>query len=254
MSTLDEYLAQDRWRPWDAMLDRLPIEHGQRVLDLGCGPGSISARLAQRGAIPIGVDQDLNFLEAARRNSPKRCRFLQGNILTLDGLELPAAHGLWCSFAAAYFPNFAPVLKKWSDHVVQGGWIALIEVDDLLSGHSPLASDIRTELGEFECAMLSEGSYDFCMGRRLAKICESIGLTVKQDTQWSDPELAFDGPASTEIIDAWRRRFARMPAMKSYFGETRFHEIVRSFLAAIARDDHLSSATVRMVVAAKGPR
>ena len=249
MSTLEEYLAQEQWRPWDAMLDRLPIESGQIILDLGCGPGTVAARLAKRGAVPIGVDQDATFLEAGRRRCPATCLFKQGNLVDLKSLDLPTADGLWSSFAAAYFPDFAPILRHWATQVAPEGWIALVEVDDILSGHAPMPPDILCSLAAFESSMLAEGHYDFHMGRRLGEYCRAADLTVLAEESWPDPELAFDGPASPAIVDAWERRFKRMTGMKAFLGEQRYNEVVRCFLETIACDDHTATASVRMVVA-----
>src|SRR5678816_3246466 len=70
MNLLAEYEAQDQWRDWDAMLKRLPIVRGQTVLDLGCGPGSVSARLAARATNVIGVDHNAEFISAAQQRCP----------------------------------------------------------------------------------------------------------------------------------------------------------------------------------------
>ncbi|MBN9264683.1 MAG: methyltransferase domain-containing protein [Hyphomicrobium sp.] len=42
---------------------------GKRVLDVGCGDGLLSARLAQEGAQIIGIDNDPRMLDAARRRA-----------------------------------------------------------------------------------------------------------------------------------------------------------------------------------------
>ncbi len=67
MDLLAEYQPKDRWRDWDAMLDGLPIAWDQTILDLGCGPGLVSAQLAARVANVVGVDRNVEFLSAARR-------------------------------------------------------------------------------------------------------------------------------------------------------------------------------------------
>jgi trans-aconitate methyltransferase len=236
MDLLAEYKAQDQWRDWDAMLERLPIVRGQTVLDLGCGPGSVSARLAVRAKNVVGVDHNAEFINAARQRCPKNCAFLRADLRTLDSQVIPSADGLWCSFAAAYFPDFAPVLKRWISRLSPRGWVALVEIDDLWGGHHPLPDDIRSALEEFEERLRTQGGYDFRMGRRLA-------------TVWNDAELAFSGPAPAEILAAWRRRFDRLPVMKTYFGAKRFDQIANAFLESISRPDHRSTAAVVMVQA-----
>ena len=254
MDLLAEYGAQDRWRDWDAMLKRLPIARDQTVLDLGCGPGSVSARLAARATNVVGVDHNAEFISAARQRCPNNCTFIEADLRALDPRVIPRAHGLWSSFAAAYFPDFLPVLKHWISCLLPGGWVALVEIDDLWRGHHPLPEDVRAALEEFEGRLRTQGGYDFRMGRQLVEACRDIGLTAISKSRWHDPELAFNGPAPAEILAAWRRRFARLPVMKAYFGAKRFEQISETFLDSISRPDHRSTAVVVMVQAERPPQ
>ena len=249
MNLLAEYEAQDQWRDWDAMLKRLPIMRGQTVLDLGCGPGLVSARLAARAMNVIGVDHNADFINIARRGCPENCAFLQADLRTIDARIIPHADGLWSSFAAAYFPNLSPVLKPWVSRLSPRGWVALVEIDDMWRGHHPLPEDVRAALEDFEEHSRNQGGYDFRMGRRLVTACRDIGLIAISEFRWHDTELAFNGPASAEVLAAWRRRFARLPVMKAYFGAERFDQIAVAFLESISRPDHRSTAAVVMVQA-----
>ncbi len=231
------------------MLKQLPIESGQTVLDLGCGPGLVSARLATRCASVIGIDREADFLEAARRHCPAKCGFVEADLAELDSLELRPANGMWSSFTAAYFPAFEPVLASWAACVKPGGWLAIVEIDDLLAGHHPLPVEIQRAFKEFTEHMRLNGLYDFRMGRRLGKMCRALGLTVVSETALEDRELAFDGEASPEILAAWKRRFERMSSMRAYFGARRFNEISQEFLETISSPAHYSTASVVMVLA-----
>jgi len=253
MDLIAEYVAQEQWREWDAILDRLPIARDQTVLDLGCGPGPVSARLAGRAAKVVGIDQNLELLNAARERCPANCRFLEADLRALESQNLPLADGLWSSFTAAYFPDFASVLQCWLSYLAPGGWIALVEIDDLWRGHHPLPDGVRAAFAEFADHIFAEGSYDCRMGRRLGAICQSVGFTIKAKYRVNDPELAFDGPAPPAILAAWQRRFARMPAMRTYLGADRFNEVTQSFLETISLSDHRSTAAVVVVQAERPP-
>ena len=46
--------------------------HGKRVLEIGCGNGRLSERLARLGAIVYANDPDAKLIAKARNNLPKR--------------------------------------------------------------------------------------------------------------------------------------------------------------------------------------
>jgi SAM-dependent methyltransferase len=50
----------------EPVLDLLAPRPGERILDLGCGDGALTARLAERGASVVGVDTSPSLLDAAR--------------------------------------------------------------------------------------------------------------------------------------------------------------------------------------------
>ena len=249
MTLLTEYEAQEQWRDWDAMLARLPIAPQQSVLDLGCGPGAVSARLSTRAATVIGIDRNADLLDAARRRCPANCRFIEADLMDLAPDSVPPADGLWSSFAAAYFPDFAPVLRRWVSCLAPGGWIALVDIDDLWRGHHPLPEDTEAAFAAFADHARAEGFYDCRMGRRLAAICREVGLKVTAQHRMKDAELAFDGPASPHILEAWQRRFARKPMMKAFLGADRFDAVTQRFLETISRPDHRSTASIVIVQA-----
>lgn len=69
--------------PW------LAVPAGARVLDIGCGVGRWSRRLAARGAQVTGIDLSPTMIEEARRRSfasgvGERCRFLVQDCAELD--------------------------------------------------------------------------------------------------------------------------------------------------------------------------
>lgn len=52
------------------MIDRLALSEGDRVLDVGCGPGRHANELGRRGISVHGVDISTTFLELARADAP----------------------------------------------------------------------------------------------------------------------------------------------------------------------------------------
>ena len=59
------------WKRGEGLIELLSPQPGERVLDLGCGTGHLTARIAEMGATPVGIDNDPGMIEAARRYYPQ---------------------------------------------------------------------------------------------------------------------------------------------------------------------------------------
>ena len=117
---------------WGAtVLERLPLEGDERVMDAGCGTGRVTALLAERlprGAV-IGVDRSRRMIEQARANlrGNPRVRFLVADLgRPLDMGELVDAvfsnatfH--WVLDHDALFANLAAVMRPGARLVAQCG-------------------------------------------------------------------------------------------------------------------------------------
>lgn len=55
----------------EGVVDLLDPVEGERVLDLGCGTGHLSAAIADRGATVVGLDQSAEMVKQARAAHPK---------------------------------------------------------------------------------------------------------------------------------------------------------------------------------------
>src|SRR5258705_13801040 len=56
----------------DYIISAFALSTGARVLDLGCGPGTIAIPLSRTGAVVLAVDRDAVMLEEARRLASER--------------------------------------------------------------------------------------------------------------------------------------------------------------------------------------
>src|SRR5579863_5083289 len=198
MSLKQEYLRQAEFRNWTGYLCHLPSNRNSIVLDMGCGIGTVSFLLGQRYSSVIGIDMNAEFIgKASRLSFAENISFLKADIADINLLTLPKVDGIWCSFAAAYFPDFETVLSGWLTLLKAGGWVALVEANDLFN-HSPLSVESRRRFVLHYQRLLDANQYDFMMGSKLKSFAEKCQLTVCAEFEMNDPELTFSGPATDE--------------------------------------------------------
>lgn len=66
------------------LLEVLDLQPGQRVLDVGCGPGRHAHALARAGLEVVGVDISQRFVDLARQSAPAGATFERADARTLD--------------------------------------------------------------------------------------------------------------------------------------------------------------------------
>ncbi|MBZ5642362.1 MAG: methyltransferase domain-containing protein [Acidobacteriia bacterium] len=59
------------WKYGSDVVSLLAPQPGERILDLGCGTGHLSAQIAESGARVLGVDRSPEMIQAARQAYPK---------------------------------------------------------------------------------------------------------------------------------------------------------------------------------------
>jgi trans-aconitate 2-methyltransferase len=125
---------QTRWGL--AVLDRLVLDGGERVLDAGCGSGRVTEALAGRlpGGRVVALDASTSMLEQARRRLAhlgRRVRFVHADLLELqpsvleEDVPLDAVFSTatfhWITDHARLFANLAALLRPGGQLVAQCG-------------------------------------------------------------------------------------------------------------------------------------
>jgi trans-aconitate 2-methyltransferase len=59
------------WQCAESLLKLLVPQAGERILDLGCGTGQLTAKIAESGAFVHGIDSSLSMITKARYNYPQ---------------------------------------------------------------------------------------------------------------------------------------------------------------------------------------
>jgi SAM-dependent methyltransferase len=81
------------------VLEQLAPKAGERVLDLGCGPGTLTRKLADGGARVVGVDASQEMIAEAQRAYPE--------------LEFTVGHGETLSYEREFDALFSNAALHW---------------------------------------------------------------------------------------------------------------------------------------------
>ena len=123
---LHDPIVREAWR--SRLTEWLP-SHPAKVLDVGCGTGSLSVLLAEQGYEVIGTDISPVMLERARAKaavSGKNIGFLR---MDAAGLRLGSEQFdvIMCRHLLWMLPEPSRVLQSWTDLLLPGGRLVLIE-------------------------------------------------------------------------------------------------------------------------------
>ena len=129
----DRLRIQDR--AWSSetkrLLDAIGVAAGWRCLDLGCGPGGITAPLSERvGATGrvLGLDADPGFIALARTAAPANAKYLVGDAYA-TGLDDESFDLVHCRFVASTAGHPERLVAEAVRLVRPGGVVAFQEAD-----------------------------------------------------------------------------------------------------------------------------
>jgi ubiquinone/menaquinone biosynthesis C-methylase UbiE len=116
-----------------ALVKKIGIESGQKVLDLGCGDGTTAIPSAEIGADVLGVDIAANLVAAGNRRAAERgltnIKFQEGDASNLEGIADNTFDAVVSIFGAMFAPRPFDVAKemvrvvKPGGKIVMGNWI-----------------------------------------------------------------------------------------------------------------------------------
>jgi len=143
-ATLYLRFGGERARPFFDLLARVGAELPRYVIDMGCGPGNLTATLAQRwpSAEVCGVDNSPQMIEAARQLAPATAppsagsqgsgsvmtshapglSFMLDDIRHWEPQSLPDV--IVSNAVLQWVPGHRELLVRWADQLADDGWLA----------------------------------------------------------------------------------------------------------------------------------
>jgi SAM-dependent methyltransferase len=202
------------------LADFAGVAAGQRVLDVGCGPGALTAELALRlgPAAVSAVDPSEPFVEAARERHPGV------NVRRAAAEELPFEDAAFDAALAQLVVHFMadPVagLREMARVTREHGVVAAC-VWDFAGGHGPLSPfwEAARELdpdveGESQLAGTRQGHLEQLFAEAGLRDIEEGGLTVDVEhptfEEWWEPFTLGVGPAGVYAVGLDAERQARL--------------------------------------------
>ena len=110
------------WQFGEDLLDLLNPQPGERILDLGCGTGQLTQKIAGKGVDVTGLDASPAMIAQARQNYPK-CKFVLENAALME-FNLPF-NAIFSNAALHWMLNPEAVARAMSRALVAGGRLVL---------------------------------------------------------------------------------------------------------------------------------
>jgi len=115
--------SSERGRPFFDLISQIGAASPASVVDLGCGPGSLTATLAERwpDASVVGMDSSPEMIASASEHASDRVSFAVSEASTFSaaGVDVVVSNAL-----LQWVPDHVPLLQRWAGELPSGGWLA----------------------------------------------------------------------------------------------------------------------------------
>lgn len=136
----------ERTRPAEELLARVPLGRVDRAVDLGCGPGNSTELIVRRfpGADVVGVDNSEAMLVSARERLPA-ARFESGDIAQWAPAAGAAPDLIYANAALQWVPDHESLIPRLFAALAPGGVLAVQMPDNRAEPTHRLMREVASE-------------------------------------------------------------------------------------------------------------
>ena len=119
----------ERNRPFFDLLSQVAADSPISVVDLGCGPGELTAALAERwpSAVVRGLDSSPEMIERSAAYTSDRVSF---GIARAEDFDATGVDVLISNALLQWVPAHTSLLTRWATELNPGGWLAFAVPDN----------------------------------------------------------------------------------------------------------------------------
>ena len=155
------------------------LRDGMRILDVGCGPGTITAKLAELypSSQVVGLESDPMRARIARRQCAG-----QRNVTIVEGtpsandLEKASVDFAYARFVLQHMSSPIDELEGLRRLLKPGGQVVAVDTDDGLLAIYPQPPELEQTIRLSKTLQTARGG-DRCVGRKLAALMDQAGFT-----------------------------------------------------------------------------
>lgn len=214
-------------------LRHLPVSSSDRVLDVGCGSGSMARLIAQSfpQAEVFGVDvrqEYLDFAKArARDEGSRNLTFRLGDVFALPFADA-SFDVVWTKYLLQWLKEPKSALAELKRVTKPGGYVVSCDYVGFAVEHFPVTVEFDREIREVMAALV-----DCNIGRKVAPFMISLGLRDVHVAMETDSLFTVIGSIDAERRWNWEVQFqAARPYIINVLGsELKTDRLIGRFLA-----------------------
>jgi SAM-dependent methyltransferase len=165
----------------DVQFEKIGIKPGERVVDLGCGPGGVLHLLGKRvgptGSV-LGIERSPHFVSLARRfaadHALPQVEVREGDAYD-TGLPRASFDGAHMRLVLVNVPEPERIVREMVSLVRPGGWVASFEADFLAHICDPPLPAWARLLDAYTAYSAAQG-IDLFVGRRTHRLFRAAGV------------------------------------------------------------------------------